>query len=869
MNNLLRTLANSHDGTDPDLKLLLATVKESRKHVLDTSKFADPFYESLEGVLSDLRMTTMDSRDAEPFMRPVARADAPDYYEVIAHPMDFQTMAKKVKAKQYKSKAEFKDDLDLIWGNCLQYNAAEQHPIRQAAQRLKAKADILVRNLTDRKERNDIPIPPELATSIKPVVNGIHLNGHSRTHSGGKPGTIVIKPGSSSQSTVGKAKAIPKAKVPQTNMLPSVDFGSTPAITRSREGMSKFIDLDQRTRQVEEQGDAVKIEGMDRFDGRPDLLSDLEEFIPRQDEGDSDQERSPSSELSEVGQKRKLHDSSPRPRKRSKTTPSIITTLAEEDDLTNRWWSAMQSDALIANGLPSIQFSRSSNHDRNRSRAKKKKRPKKEDRQQPTDKRVEEDVEMEVDPPVKADKRLLTLMNSNIKTLKRVRVTHAKFAALDAMSGLGPGEDGEGDAQASQQVMLPQPQPLPDDDPETDRLADERPWRLRGRGIRSGLTMGRENADDCLKWGATESTMDVLVGVAGDYLMKLGTTLKFLVERCKDKMTSEEIMLHALFESNVREVRVLERYVMDDIERYGSRLGDLEKKLVGAYREVTSMDMAIEEDGLFDDEGEDEDAGALAMGDFADLLGEDYLGFRELGIASEFGMSSLTIPKRLLRGRRYQQHLLQPQKSKKPPLPYPPYEPFVPLDSTSVEKQIGLLQPYYRKRLATLAVKALPPPAPSPPTIPTLPQLSAPVIPPLSGPALPGTSQPVPGPSTDPPQQAPISSAPAPAPAPAPILVLPDDAPSPSQVKMGPLGQIIKPGLGAAAKKKAAAAAANASSRNEKKKESGGNGIVAKKKGGGSSTPATTGSKSPQKPIHPPPPNAAAPALPPVIAASA
>lgn len=30
----------------------------------------------------------------------------------------------------------------------------------------------------------------------------------------------------------------------------------------------------------------------------------------------------------------------------------------------------------------------------------------------------------------------------------------------------------------------------------------------------------------------------------------------------------------------------------------------------------------------------------------------DYFGLRELGIADEFGMSSLTIPKRLLKGKK-------------------------------------------------------------------------------------------------------------------------------------------------------------------------------------------------------------------------
>lgn len=44
---------------------------------------------------------------------------------VIANPMDLQTMLKKVKQKQYKSKKDFKDDLDLIWSNCFTYNATE------------------------------------------------------------------------------------------------------------------------------------------------------------------------------------------------------------------------------------------------------------------------------------------------------------------------------------------------------------------------------------------------------------------------------------------------------------------------------------------------------------------------------------------------------------------------------------------------------------------------------------------------------------------------------------------------------------------------------------------------------------------------
>lgn len=38
-------------------------------------------------------------------------------------------------------------------------------------------------------------------------------------------------------------------------------------------------------------------------------------------------------------------------------------------------------------------------------------------------------------------------------------------------------------------------------------------------------------------------------------------------------------------------------------------------------------------------------------GNFADAFGEDFLGLRELGIAAEFGLSSLSVPKKLLKNK--------------------------------------------------------------------------------------------------------------------------------------------------------------------------------------------------------------------------
>lgn len=53
-------------------------------------------------------------------------------------------MTKKLKQLAYKSKAEFVDDLNLIWSNCLKYNADPAHPLRRNAIAMRKEAEKLV-----------------------------------------------------------------------------------------------------------------------------------------------------------------------------------------------------------------------------------------------------------------------------------------------------------------------------------------------------------------------------------------------------------------------------------------------------------------------------------------------------------------------------------------------------------------------------------------------------------------------------------------------------------------------------------------------------------------------------------------------------
>jgi transcriptional activator SPT7 len=74
-------------------------------------------------------------------------------------------------------------------------------------------------------------------------------------------------------------------------------------------------------------------------------------------------------------------------------------------------------------------------------------------------------------------------MNINIRTMKRVRCTHAKFAALNANAN---NDEGEGEVISHD---------VPGAEEEEDTV-DERPWIPWG----SGIDIGQESAADCLHW---------------------------------------------------------------------------------------------------------------------------------------------------------------------------------------------------------------------------------------------------------------------------------------------------------------------------------------------------------------------------------
>lgn len=133
-------------ATDAQLRSLISEVRKNRSKWANEDRVGqEELYESVEKVLMELKA----GEHAHPFLQRVNKREAPDYYNVIKQPMDIGTMMKKLKQLQYKSKKDFVDDLMLIWSNCLKYNADPNHFLRKKALHMKKETEKLVPLIPD------------------------------------------------------------------------------------------------------------------------------------------------------------------------------------------------------------------------------------------------------------------------------------------------------------------------------------------------------------------------------------------------------------------------------------------------------------------------------------------------------------------------------------------------------------------------------------------------------------------------------------------------------------------------------------------------------------------------------------------------
>ena len=253
-----------------------------------------------------------------------------------------------------------------------------------------------------------------------------------------------------------------------------------------------------------------------------------------------------------------------------------------------------------------------------------------------------------------------------------------------------------------------EPEPFIEADIEPHVVSDDGPimstWVCKA-------ALSRSVAKLCYHAGFEElqpSALDVITDIAGDYFTKLVHTFNVYREAPKvpaisgdagqkwqERFTNEEVVLHTLSENGI-DVECLESYVKDDVERLGVKLGVMHERMKAHLSDLLRpalTDGGADGSGAFNDGSEQ-----FVGGDFAEELGEDFFGFKALGLDSEFGMASLSVPLHLLHSRLHTTYsgpvAAAPTSDIFPPLP--------PLERVTIEnvhEQVGIVKNFFLAKL--------------------------------------------------------------------------------------------------------------------------------------------------------------------------
>ena len=154
------------------------------------------------------------------------------------------------------------------------------------------------------------------------------------------------------------------------------------------------------------------------------------------------------------------------------------------------------------------------------------------------------------------------------------------------------------------------------------------------------------------------SALDAITDLAGHYFTNLARTLNEYTQApqvavsvpgtnelmFKERFTTEETILHALQE-NGADLEAIDSYVTEDVERAGTRIAATHDRMKAHLAE--SLRPALVDAGPDGSNAFNDDSEQFVGGDFAEELGEDFFGFKDLGI----DVGGVSVPLHLLQNR--------------------------------------------------------------------------------------------------------------------------------------------------------------------------------------------------------------------------
>lgn len=699
--------------TDNELRTLLSDVRKNRSKWANEDKIGqEELYEAAERVVLELRGYTEHSTA---FLNKVTKRDVPDYYNIIKNPMDLGTLMKKLKNLEYKSKKEFADDVALIWQNCLTYNAAPEHPIRKHAFAMQRRSQQLlgmVPEITIRSraevEAEEFGAEPEddaESEDEKPLVNkstrgtvgskstkakkakGGGLNEPQMQPNGHADGPMIddldgdismLDDTSEAKKTV---PAEPETEDPQTDgnagdqandrdddTSEETDFGFQ--LWRQRTNKSRALYTSERYKLFK--GDTLKQD-------HTALAATSQSFvsIPPADAFESYKRL-----RDEAGEE----DNDARSGSNSKNAQSAVNVK-----LCIREYEP--------EALPPVSELASDNVNETAPRA-----------------LVLVDDLSRFAPP---EEGLYGMMKQSSLEMKNIRHLCSKLDTLRLMQ---------------EPTMSAFPANYFRQRMEAESKLNYEPLRVEQEGY-DCAPCGEELAHALLKRTSSQilyhsgfedfqpRALEAFTDMAGEYLCNLGKVMKLYSETPTGTYTAEDVLLHSLNEGGMPEIAALDAYVKEEIVTKHDKVISLHQRFKEYLNDFINgtIDGQLDPNSMFDEENRD----ALVAGTFGDETGEDFFGFRELGLDKEFGLSSLSVPLRLLQGR------LRPQSGIVADDPTTPIglrfdRKFPPITRRYAAAQIGLFRPFLEAKLAQIEKKDILPAVTAPATAMGTPQIGAP-----------------------------------------------------------------------------------------------------------------------------------------------
>ncbi|KAI1139135.1 hypothetical protein F5Y05DRAFT_339628 [Hypoxylon sp. FL0543] len=715
-------------ASDAELRSLMNEVRKNRsKWASEENVNQEELYEALEKVLTELKAHTEYST---PFLQRVNKKDAPDYYNFIKQPMDLGTMTKKLKSLTYKSKADFVTDLNLIWDNCLRYNQDMNHPLRRMANGMRKEAEKLIPLIPDlvirpraeveaeeRRKQNggeddggDDSDDEPIMSSRGRITGGAKGTKSRKTHSDHKEGTPSgdQKPVLQLNGLLAKAREGSELDGSNGFATPPIGGSMTPSGINGHSGMASNADamdidgpelngtalgqaLDEAAQQAYEDEEFKiwkQITKKDRalitkrryrlFENKklnidePALLrtrAGMRRFLRGRQQAEA---------LGLLGHTQDSSSST----KEAKATETLAEGMEEDEEkVIPDYYEPQTIIPDIPNKLQWIEDS---------------------------DGQVVNQPEefLHTLPPgyFTAPKSSLTQkFDANLRQMQETRKICSKIGVIKQM-------------QLQTQVYANQ---FPKYNPEPFHEADVEPHVVCGDDIvmapevcRAGLQ--RSVAKIFYHAGFEElqpSAMDTITDIAADYFGKVIQTYKNYTEiEMKDptpeflqrgftaqpRYNSEEALLHTLSEMGYS-VEALESYAKDEVERLGHKLTGIHERMKSHLGDL--LRPAVAETGQDGAAAFDDGSEQFIGGDFAEELGEDFFGFKELGLAGEMG-GMLSVPLHLLQSRvRSQFQVQNPTQGPSDAVLFEDLPPPEPVTKENIQEQIGLVKNFFLAKL--------------------------------------------------------------------------------------------------------------------------------------------------------------------------